>query len=83
MEDIFEVKNHGLENFLIYWVKEKRDIEAKAVDVIRGNHSAIIEALEEVEEEGKYGFQYNIAYKATLRKYLMPVSYTHLTLPTT
>lgn len=71
MEDIFEVKNHGLENFLIYWVKDKRDIEAKAIDVIRGNHSAIIEDLEEVEEEGKYGFQYNIAYKATLRKYLM------------
>lgn len=71
MEDIFEVKNHGLENFLIYWSKDKKDIETKAVDIIRGSHSTIIEALEEVEEEGKYGFQYNIAYKATLRKYLM------------
>lgn len=71
MEDIFEVKNHGLENFLIYWSKDKENIEAKAVDIIKGSHPAIIEAFEEVEEEGKYGFQYNIAYKATLRKYLM------------
>lgn len=71
MEDIFEVKNHGLENFLIYWVQDKKDIEAKAVSTLKGNHSAIVEALEEVEEEGKCGFQYNIAYKATLRKYLM------------
>lgn len=71
MEDIFEVKNHGLENFLVYWSKDKNDIEKKAVEIIRENRSTIIEPLEEVEEEGKYGFQYNIAYKATLRKYFM------------
>lgn len=71
MEDIFEVKNHGLENFLIYWAKDKKDIETKAVGILKGSHSAIVEALEEVEEEGRCGFQYNIAYKATLRKYLM------------
>lgn len=71
MDTIFEIKNHGLENFLLYWVKEEQKIERKAVEVLKDNPSAIIETLEEIEEEGKYGFQYNIAYKATLRKYLM------------
>lgn len=71
MEDIFEVKNHGLENFLIYWVTEKKNVEVSAVEAIHTSHSVHIEVLEEVEEEGKYGFQYNIAYKATLRKYLV------------
>lgn len=71
MDDIFEVKNRGLENFLIYWVKDKKNVEMKTVDSVRVNHSGIIEPLEEIEEEEKYGFQYNIAYKATLRKYLM------------
>ena len=71
MEEIFEVKNHGLENFLIYWVKEKADVETKTVAALRGSHAVIIEPLEEIEEAGQYGFQYNIAYKATLRKYLM------------
>lgn len=71
MEDIFEVRNHGLENFLIYWTRDKKNIEEKTVDMVKESDSAIIEALEEIEEEGKYGFQYNIAYKATLRKYLL------------
>lgn len=71
MDTIFEIKNHGLENFLLYWVKEEQKIERKAVEVLKDNPSAIIETLEEIEEDGKYGFQYNIAYKATLRKYLM------------
>lgn len=71
MEEIFEVKNHGLENFLVYWVQDKQAIEPKSVEIIKGIHSNIIESLEEIEEEEKYGFQYNIAYKATLRKYLM------------
>lgn len=71
MEDIFEVRNHGLENFLIYWTRDKKNVEEKTVDMVRESDSAIIEALEEIEEEGKYGFQYNIAYKATLRKYLL------------
>lgn len=70
MDTIFEIKNHGLENFLLYWVKEEQKVERKAVEVLKDNPSAIVETLEEIEEEGKYGFQYNIAYKATLRKYL-------------
>lgn len=70
MDTIFEIKNHGLENFLLYWVKEEQKVERKVVEVLKDNPSAIVETLEEIEEEGKYGFQYNIAYKATLRKYL-------------
>ncbi|NLK77927.1 MAG: FHA domain-containing protein [Clostridiales bacterium] len=71
MDTIFEIKNHGLENFLLYWVQEEQKVEHKAVEILKDNPSTIVETLEEVQEDGKYGFQYNIAYKATLRKYLM------------
>ena len=27
MDTIFEIKNHGLENFLLYWVQEEQKVD--------------------------------------------------------
>lgn len=71
MEETFAVKNQGLENFLIYWIKNVSLADQEALAVLREYRIPMIEPIEIIEEGDRTGFQYNIAYKATLRKYLM------------
>lgn len=71
MEDMFVVKNIGLENYLEYWVDNHDAIDKTALRALEENDSDVIESIIVLEEDEKLGFQYNIAYKATLKKFLM------------
>lgn len=70
MDEIFEIKNVGLENYLVYWVEDKAGIDEDALQILEESDAGVVETVVRLEKSGKIGFQYNIAYKATLKKFM-------------